>query len=55
MYLGNSNVENLNARIDEVLERLHLEKYRKHHPMSLSGGQRQRIAVALAIMSKALR
>lgn len=36
-------------RIDEVLESLHIKKYRSRYPAQLSGGQQQRVALARMI------
>lgn len=38
------------ARVDEWLERLHLEDYAQRYPHQLSGGQRQRVALARALV-----
>jgi putative spermidine/putrescine transport system ATP-binding protein len=37
------------ARIDEMLELVHLEKHKDKYPYQLSGGQQQRIALARAL------
>jgi osmoprotectant transport system ATP-binding protein len=38
------------ARIDEVLEQVHLSKdFRERYPVTLSGGQRQRVGLARAL------
>jgi putative ABC transport system ATP-binding protein len=36
-------------RVDQYLEVVGLEKYRRHRPNELSGGQRQRVAIARAL------
>lgn len=41
--------ENIDARIDELLEKVDLVKYKKRLPKTLSGGQQQRVAIARAI------
>ncbi len=38
--------------INEVLEALDIEKYRKRFPRELSGGQQQRVAIARAMIKK---
>src|SRR4051794_14738825 len=40
--------ERIRARVDELLELVHLEAYGERYPSQLSGGQRQRMAVAPA-------
>lgn len=40
------------AATDEIIERLGLERWRKHKPSELSGGQRQRVAIARALVKK---
>ncbi len=43
--------ERINARIEELLQLVHLEKlFLKRFPHQLSGGQRQRVALARALM-----
>lgn len=39
-------------RIDEVLELVRMDKYRRRYPHELSGGQQQRIALARALAPK---
>lgn len=39
------------GRVEQVLEKLDLSRYRECHPMSLSGGQKQRVAIASAILA----
>jgi molybdate transport system ATP-binding protein len=38
--------------LDEVLQLLELEGYKKHHPSQLSGGQQQRVALARILVNK---
>jgi len=40
------------ARVNEALERVHLEKYAQRKPHQLSGGQQQRVAIARAIVNE---
>lgn len=48
------NLKNVDEkRVEEVLKRLDLWKYRDQHPMSLSGGQKQRVAIASVLLSDA--
>lgn len=46
----------IKSRIDEVLERFRLDKYRRQYPRALSGGEKQRVALAsvLAVHPKIL-
>jgi sulfate transport system ATP-binding protein len=39
----------INARVQELLELVHLEKFADRYPAQLSGGQRQRMALARAL------
>ncbi|MBD3211422.1 MAG: ATP-binding cassette domain-containing protein [Candidatus Lokiarchaeota archaeon] len=39
-------------RINEILEKVELGRYRKHKPNELSGGQQQRVAIARALVNK---
>ncbi len=39
-------------RVDELLQRLGLERHAEHLPHQLSGGQRQRVAIARAVIRK---
>jgi sulfate transport system ATP-binding protein len=41
--------EKIKARVDELLELVHLEAYAHRYPSQLSGGQRQRMALARAL------
>lgn len=40
------------ARVNEVLEKLHLTDRAEHRPQQLSGGQRQRVAIARATVTR---
>ncbi|MFC2045582.1 ABC transporter ATP-binding protein [Chloroflexota bacterium] len=42
----------ISQRIDEVLERLHLNEHRGRYPRSLSGGEKQRVALASVLAPK---
>ena len=37
------------ARVDELLEQVHLTRHRGHHPLTLSGGQGRRLTVATMV------
>src|SRR6478672_3340722 len=37
------------AKVDELIELVHLEEHRKKYPSQLSGGQQQRVAIARAL------
>src|ERR671921_1085329 len=41
--------DRIRARVDELLELVHLEAYGERYPSQLSGGQRQRMALARAL------
>ena len=41
-------------KLQELMERLHLEERKNHFPSELSGGQQQRVAIARAIYNKPL-
>ncbi|MEA2412596.1 MAG: sulfate/thiosulfate transport system ATP-binding protein [Thermoleophilaceae bacterium] len=41
--------QQIRARVDELLELVHLEAYGERYPSQLSGGQRQRMALARAL------
>ena len=45
------SVEEIEARVFEILNWIGLKDYAKSYPMSLSGGQQQRVAVARAIIN----
>lgn len=45
--------EEINRRLNEVLEMLQLEEYAARKPKDLSGGQRQRVALARAVVKRA--
>jgi ABC-type nitrate/sulfonate/bicarbonate transport system ATPase subunit len=38
------------ARVAEILQRVRLEKFTRHHPHQLSGGMKQRVAIARALV-----
>ncbi|MBE3639878.1 ABC transporter ATP-binding protein [Mangrovicoccus algicola] len=42
--------ETWEARIDEILEILHISQFKDAWPMRLSGGQRQRVSIARALL-----
>ncbi len=39
----------INKKVDELIELVHLEEHRKKYPSQLSGGQQQRVAIARAL------
>lgn len=40
---------NVRAKVDSLIELVHLEEHRKKYPSQLSGGQQQRVAIARAL------
>ena len=44
--------EEIDARVDELLERLHLQELADAHPFTLSGGQQRRLSVGTALATK---
>jgi putative ABC transport system ATP-binding protein len=40
------------TRVNELLEKVGLDKHAKHRPSELSGGQRQRVAIARALVTR---
>jgi sulfate transport system ATP-binding protein len=49
MSIRKAPKEAIRARVDELLELVHLEAYGDRYPSQLSGGQRQRMALARAL------
>jgi sulfate transport system ATP-binding protein len=49
MSIRKAGKQAIRARVDELLELVHLEAYGKRYPSQLSGGQRQRMALARAL------
>lgn len=47
--IGNKGIDE--ARVEAVLQRLGLWKYRDTHPFELSGGEKQRLQIAMAALS----
>lgn len=46
------SVNEVSARVDELLERLHLTELAQAHPFTLSGGQQRRLSVGTALATK---
>lgn len=44
--------QNINARVQTMLESVGLENYASYYPENLSGGQKQRIGIARALLSQ---
>jgi D-methionine transport system ATP-binding protein len=44
--------QDITARVDELLELVHLKSHQQHYPHQLSGGQKQRVAIARALSTK---
>jgi sulfate transport system ATP-binding protein len=49
MSIRKAPKDRIRARVDELLELVHLEAYGQRYPSQLSGGQRQRMALARAL------
>ena len=49
LTIRKTDKEQARARVDELLELVHLEAYAERYPAQLSGGQRQRMALARAL------
>jgi sulfate transport system ATP-binding protein len=49
LSIRKASKERIRARVDELLELVHLEAYGERYPSQLSGGQRQRMALARAL------
>ncbi len=49
---ANCSPEEVEARINEALDLMGLQAYRKNHPFTLSRGQRQRLAVATVLAAR---
>ena len=52
LVLTGSAPDERRARVDELLQRLGLDRHADHLPNQLSGGQRQRVAIARAVIRK---
>ncbi|MDG1702067.1 MAG: ABC transporter ATP-binding protein [Opitutae bacterium] len=54
--IGCKNIgsDEIQSRIDEYLEKVHLTDRKKHSVMTLSGGEKQRVAIARALISDPL-
>jgi ABC-type Fe3+/spermidine/putrescine transport system ATPase subunit len=42
----------MTARVEETLEKVHMEQFAKHFPRQISGGQKQRVALARALVNR---
>lgn len=52
LQIAGENKENIESRVNEVLELVGLEDKKNVYPSSLSGGQKQRVGIARAIVNK---
>lgn len=50
LTLANQPVEEMNQRVERLIQDLHLEQVRNHFPHELSGGQAQRTAIGRALI-----
>lgn len=53
VYLGSKPDKNLESKGRDILEKMGLSPYVKHHPASLSGGQKQKLCIAVSYMKDA--
>jgi ABC-type Fe3+/spermidine/putrescine transport system ATPase subunit len=44
--------DEMTARVEEALEKVHMEQFAKHFPRQISGGQKQRVALARALVNR---
>lgn len=49
---GKMSKADISLRVDEMLNLVHMQEYRKRKPHQLSGGQRQRVALARSLAKK---
>lgn len=54
LLIGNKNIENIEEKIDDVLNKLNLIDVKDEHPMSLSGGQKQRLVIATSYIKNSI-
>lgn len=52
LTLDNLSLDEMNRRLDKLLDRLHLQEIREKRPDELSGGQAQRVAIGRALIHK---
>lgn len=50
-YLNNKNKAEVNEKINELFQKLKLEKQANKYPSEMSGGQQQRVAIARALIN----
>jgi ABC-type Fe3+/spermidine/putrescine transport system ATPase subunit len=44
--------DEMTARVEEALKKVHMEGFSKHFPRQISGGQKQRVALARALVNR---
>ncbi|MEA3007132.1 MAG: hypothetical protein QOI94_2401 [Acidobacteriaceae bacterium] len=44
--------DEVSARVEEALEKVHMGRFAKHFPRQISGGQKQRVALARALVNR---
>ncbi len=44
--------DEMTARVEEALKKVHMERFAKHFPRQISGGQKQRVALARALVNR---
>lgn len=49
LWLGGKTSQDINLKVDELIQRVGLSERRDHYPNQLSGGEMQRVAVARAL------
>ncbi|MBY9006362.1 MAG: ABC transporter ATP-binding protein [Candidatus Lokiarchaeota archaeon] len=52
LFISGIKKKDRQKRVDELLDKLGLNKHRIHRPNELSGGQQQRVAIARALVNK---
>lgn len=51
LILKDTDDDEINTRVQHMLEKVGLTNWRKHRPVELSGGQQQRVAIARALIT----
>lgn len=51
LVLKGMNKQEMKQQVDEIIELVQLQAWRKHRPIELSGGQQQRVAIGRALIT----